>query len=173
MSERKLMFWGIFVAFLCLMVACTVAEPSFEPGAGDDAGTPAAATATPPPTFPPTPSPILDLSTPTPGPPLDEISLTATSAMATQHPELVPTGPVTPTPVPPSPGVVYTTETGLWQIGGDWQPRQLSPFANAVISPDNTRLVYADQGDLWLTTLADGVTTQTNPPFAHGESHYD
>lgn len=162
MSERKLIFWLGLIAFICLMVACTVVEPTLEPGTGDDAATPAAAE-TP---LPPTPAPTLDPSTATPPPPsLDEISLTATSEMATLHPELVPTNPVTPTPVPPSPGMVYTTETGLWQIGGDWQPRLLSPFAQARLSPDNTRLVYADQGDLWLTTLADGVTTQlTNTP---------
>ena len=166
MLERKQVFWGIFIAFLCLIVACTVDEPLFEPGTGDEGRTPAAANTPPPPTFPPTPSPTFNPAIATPFPSsLDEISLTATSAMATQHPELVPTGPVTPTPVPPSPGIVYTSETGLWQIGGDWQPRLLSPFAQARLSPDNTRLVYADQGDLWLTTLADGLTTQlTNTP---------
>lgn len=163
MSERKLVFWGSLIALICLMVACTVAEPTLEPGTGDEAGTPVA---TPSPlTIPPTPLPSTDVSTATPPASADVISLTATSEMATLRPNLVPTGPVTPTPVPPSPGVVYQTDTGLWQIGGDWQPRQLSPFANAIISPDNTRLVYSDQGDLWLTTLADGVTTQlTNTP---------
>jgi len=163
MREKQITVLLLLLAIFCLLVACTISEPNFEPGTGDDENTPAATQL--PPTFEPTPTPYLDPATATPTPFLDELSLTATSEMATTQPDLVPIGPVTPTPVPPSPGVIYQTTAGLWQIGDDWQPRFLSPFAEAVLSPDNTRLVYADQGDLWLTMLAEGTTTQlTNTP---------
>lgn len=169
MREKQITVLLLLFAIFCLLVACTISEPTFEPGTGGEESTPA--TTLIPLTIEPTLTAINDPATATPAPSTDEISLTATSEMATAHPELVPIGPITPTPVPPSPGAIYQTTTGLWQIGDDWQPQFLSPFAEAVLSPDNTRLVYADQGDLWLTTLADGTTTQlTNTPD-HSE-HY-
>jgi hypothetical protein len=159
-------------ALFCLLVACTINEPTFEPGAGAEATPTPAATVTDLPIATAMPS-----STPVPTATAwdnlnqEEISLTATSAMATAYPDLVPApGEVfTPTPVPPFPGMVYQTQTGLWQVGNDWPPKHLTSFANGVLSPDGTQVVYADQGDLWLTQPSDGTTRQLTTTPDHME----
>lgn len=172
MHEKMAIPALILLAFFCLLVACTISEPALEPGSETEA----------------TQTPVVDgtdlivvTMTPTSTPiPLtvtedtsrqEGISLTATSAMATAHPDLVPPPGefFTPTPVPPFPGMIYQTETSLWEVGNDWQPRLVSPFTSAVLSPDETQLIYADQGDLWLTQLGDGTTRQLTTTPDHIE----
>jgi hypothetical protein len=68
-------------------------------------------------------------------------------------------------PMPPvswdslPPGLVYTTQQGLWLVKADERPVLLYNDPQAVLSPHGTRLLTydADQRDLWLLDLAEGT----------------
>lgn len=172
MHEKMAVPALILLAFFCLLVACTISEPILEPGSEAEATQTPVADAVDPAvvTITPTSTPISPIATED-NSSQQEISLTATSVMATAHPNLVPLPGqfFTPTPVPAFPGMIYQTETSLWQVRNDWQPWLLSPFASAVLSPDETQLIYADQGDLWVTHLGDGTTRQLTTTPDHIE----
>jgi Tol biopolymer transport system component len=63
---------------------------------------------------------------------------------------------VTPTPVPPSPGVVYSLDGQLWQVGDDWQPVELVAEPGDVLSSDGQRALRIVDGDIWLIALPGG-----------------
>jgi Tol biopolymer transport system component len=63
---------------------------------------------------------------------------------------------VTPTPVPPLPGLVYRLDDRLWQVGDDWQPAPLAAEPGDVLSPDGQRVLRIVNGDIWLVLLASG-----------------
>jgi hypothetical protein len=61
--------------------------------------------------------------------------------------------------------MVYSSADGLWQIGSDWQPQLLSDDPTAVLEPNGRRLLTVREGDVWLTDLNSGETTNlTNTP---------
>lgn len=105
----------------------------------------AAATVSPKP--PPLPSPTAvspNEQTPTPWPPAT---------------------PPTPTPAPPFPNMIYSSAGSLWQIGADWQPQPLFEDPTAVLEPNGRRLLSVSEGDVWLTELNSGQTSNlTNTP---------
>ncbi|MCL4868790.1 MAG: PD40 domain-containing protein [Anaerolineae bacterium] len=171
MHNHSLTTLLLFMAIICLLMGCTVTEPSVEPDTvGEITYTPTTAPSTPIATatmMPESDEAASPTATPTPwlAPTLDELSLTATSAAATAYPNLASENSATPTPVPPFPGMIYQAENGLWQVSENWQPHLLSTHRQARLSPDGTQLVHAAEGDLWLTNLADGTLTQlTNTP---------
>lgn len=92
------------------------------------------------------------------------------SRTAVPHNELTttprpPATPPTPTPAPSFPGMVYSTADGLWQTGDDWQPQFLFDDPTAVLEPNGRRLLTVSEGDVWLTDLNSGATTNlTNTP---------
>ncbi len=63
---------------------------------------------------------------------------------------------VTPTPVPPPPGLVYNLEGQLWQVGDDWQPVMLAAEGGDVLSADGQRALRIVDGDVWLIALPGG-----------------
>lgn len=56
-----------------------------------------------------------------------------------------------------SPGLVFGTGTGLWQVEEDGQPRQILNRSDVVLSPDGTQAIYTTpDSDLWLIDLTTG-----------------
>lgn len=92
------------------------------------------------------------------------------SGTAVPHNELTttpwpPDPPYTPTPAPPFPNMVYSSEGKLWQIGSDWQPQLVSEDPTAVLEPNGRRLLTVSDGDVWLTDPNSGATTNlSNTP---------
>lgn len=69
-----------------------------------------------------------------------------------------------PTPVPPFPGMVYTTNEGLWRINANWQPELLFDRPG-VLEPNGRRLLYGQDGDIWVLDLTTGNRQNvTNTP---------
>jgi Tol biopolymer transport system component len=71
----------------------------------------------------------------------------------------------TPTPLPPvepPAGLVYTAPlegkegTGTYLVDAAGESRRISEIAGAALSPDKTRLLYVEKGDIWLQDLATG-----------------
>ena len=115
------------------------------------------------------------ISTASPLSPLTSPLLTATSQptttptpRATPSPTLWPTSTATASPTPlstpvgiaPPPGLIYTTQNGLWKIRSDGQPSKISDLNIGVkVAPDGTRLLVPDTVDsqgLWLIDLKTG-----------------
>ena len=103
-------------------------------------------------------------------PPTTDSSAATVAALATQNAELAnrvatltaPT--LTPTreqitafsALPP--GLVFGTNTGLWQVGEDGRPRQILNRSDVVLSPDGTQALYTTpDADLWLIDLTTGA----------------
>lgn len=107
-------------------------------------------------------------ATGTPTPTLTTTPFAAQTAVP--HNELTttpwpPATPPTPTPAPPFPSMVYSSADGLWQIGSNWQPQYLFDDPTAVLEPNGRRLLTVREGDVWLTELSNGQTTNlTNTP---------
>ncbi|MAT98139.1 MAG: hypothetical protein CL608_13425, partial [Anaerolineaceae bacterium] len=56
-------------------------------------------------------------------------------------------------------GLLYSpVEGGIWQIGTDGQPQQLTAQQDAIPSPDGRHAFFQIQGDLWLLDIATGET---------------
>lgn len=69
-----------------------------------------------------------------------------------------------PTPVPPFPGMVYTTDEGLWRVNAEWQPELLFNQPG-VLEPNGRRLLVERDGDIWLVDLDTGTQQNlTNTP---------
>ncbi|MBX3058251.1 MAG: PD40 domain-containing protein [Anaerolineae bacterium] len=69
-----------------------------------------------------------------------------------------------PTPVPPFPGMVYTTAEGLWQVNTNWQPELLFDRPG-VLEPNGRRVLYEQDGDIWVLDLITGNQQNvTNTP---------
>jgi hypothetical protein len=63
---------------------------------------------------------------------------------------------ITPTPVPPPPGLVYSLDGRLWQIGEDWQPLKLAAEAGDRLSAGGQRALRVVDDDIWLILLPGG-----------------
>jgi len=63
---------------------------------------------------------------------------------------------ITPTPVPPPPGLIYNLEGQLWQVGTDWQSALLAAEAGDVLSRDSQRALRVVGDDIWLIYLPTG-----------------
>lgn len=140
----------LFTAGLIVLLAACTVTGEMEPASGDlfEVATVAArpsATATP-------------HTTPT-SPPLDPTVLTTTPW---------PPDPIaSPTPVPPFPGMVYTTDEGLWHINANWQPELLFD-RSGVLEQNGRRLLYEQEGDIWLADLQTNTQQNlTNTPDAN------
>lgn len=150
----------LFTAGLMVLLAACTVTGDVEPASGDllEVATVVArpsATATPYTTL--TPPPL-----PTNTPAIDPTVLTTTP----WPPDPIPS----PTPVPPFPGMVYTTAEGLWQVNTNWQPELLFDRPG-VLEPNGRRVLYEQEGDIWLADLAMGTNQNlTNTP---GENEYD
>ena len=79
----------------------------------------------------------------------------------------------TPTPagegIPGQPadvaGLIFTNASGLWQIGSDGTPVQLSETQEAILTPSGDQIISWDGNDLWITDRATGETRNlTNTP---------
>ena len=149
-------------ALLVLMVACGGPydlEPAAEPGAPVDPERPnGSPTPSPPPTRTPTPV-VRSVGTATPA--------AAHTPPATAGPR------PTSTPVPPFPGFIYYNEEGLWQVGAEWQPVQLSTRPDAKLSPDGQRLLYIENGNVFVQDVEGGeavnVTAGSNWEHLHAQ----
>ena len=70
----------------------------------------------------------------------------------------------TPTSVPAHPayGLIFSNAQGTWRISRQGEPELVIDKANAVLSPDQGRIVYADDdpatglADLWVMDVAGG-----------------
>lgn len=142
---------------LALVVGCGGPydlEPTAEPGAPVDPGRPNGSPTPPPPS--PTPTHVVrPVGTATP--------------VAFTTPTTTPGPPPTETPVPPFPGFVYRNDEGLWQVGADWQPQHLSTRPDAQLSPDGQRLLYLEDGDVFLQDLDGGEAV--NVTAGSGREH--
>lgn len=163
----------LFTGGLILLLAACTATGEVEPASGDllevatvvarPSATPISLqeTRTPPPTPLATMTPTWTASA-THTPTVDPTVLTTTP----WPPDPIPS----PTPVPPFPGMVYTTDEGLWRINADWQPELLFDRPG-VLEPNGRRLLYGQDGDIWLADPATGTNQNlTNTP---DENEYD
>jgi hypothetical protein len=76
--------------------------------------------------------------------------------------ELMPTSlpiPDSTTLIPPLPGMVYSTDSGLWRIGTDGQAIKLTNRRDGTLSPDGRYFLYQEDGDFWVVE-----TTETAQP---------
>jgi hypothetical protein len=144
----------IFLLFSLLLVAACTAE-SEQPVAGE--ATTAAATTEPTPTTEtvPTLEPTATV--------VEEVAATAVpteTAVAEDSKPLFNDLPVQgeqPAPV----GLLYSpVEGGIWQIGTDGQPQQLTAQQDAIPSPDGRHAIYNANDNLWLIDLASDERTQ-------------
>jgi Tol biopolymer transport system component len=85
-----------------------------------------------------------------------------------------PTAVVTLPPAAPLPGLVYTgaAYTGLWIVQADGQSQQLSAKVNPVLSPDQTQVLYSDNGDIWLDDLPKGKIINLTHSNDKAETNY-
>jgi hypothetical protein len=155
-KQLSLYFFPLLALTLLLLSACLPTDP--EPALSDQVAgeapqevvtvaRPTAATAT---------------ATITPTPFAEQTAVPHAELTTTPWP---PATPPTPTPAPPFPNMVYSSADGLWQIGADWQPQLLSDDPTAVLEPNGRRLLSVREGDVWLTDLNSGQTTNlTNTP---------
>jgi hypothetical protein len=111
--------------------------------------------------------------TSTRGPELLSASNSPTAAAVTSdtpaptHASASPTPTVAPTlaPASPMPGMVFlrsgsdAANRGLWIVQADGQLKQLSTKPDARLSPDQTQVLYGENGEIWLQDLATGKTT--------------
>jgi hypothetical protein len=94
--------------------------------------------------------------------PASNNSATIPAATAAPSPTEAPKSTATSTiaatlpPAAPLPGLVYTgaAGTGLWIVQAGGQSQQLSAKENPVLSPDQTQVLYNDNGDIWFSDLA-------------------
>jgi len=102
-------------------------------------------------------------------PPTPDSSAATVAALATQNaelanrvatltaPTLTPTREQTTALSALPPGFVFGTNTGLWKVGEDGQPRQILNRSDVVLSPDGTQALYTTpDADLWLIDLTTG-----------------
>ncbi|MFN2222868.1 MAG: hypothetical protein ACK2UH_09970 [Candidatus Promineifilaceae bacterium] len=154
-----------FLPLIVLLAACvpTEVEPSLSGGptviATALGGSPEA-TASPPatPQHVPTPFPTATAS-PSPGPSPTARPTVAEQGLLSPTPTAWDQGLppiVTPTPVPPPPGLVYNLEGQLWRVDEDWQPVMLGAMGGDVLSPDGQRALRIVDGDVWLIALPGG-----------------
>jgi ligand-binding sensor domain-containing protein len=65
-----------------------------------------------------------------------------------------------PAPVAPPPGLVYRTAEGLWKVDANGKAVLISDRADALSSPDGTRVLYSERDgddlDVWLADLSTG-----------------
>jgi len=149
-------------ALMALTVACGGPydlEPAADPGAPVDPGRPNGSS---------TPAP-----SPTPTPTFIVRAIGTATPPAYTTPTATPGPRPTSTPVPPFPGFIYRNEEGLWQVGADWQPRHLSTRADARPSPDGRRLLFIENGDVFVQDVEGGaavnVTAGSNWEHLHAQ----
>jgi hypothetical protein len=53
-------------------------------------------------------------------------------------------------------GLIYQNGDGLWHVNADGESARLFDRPGAVISPDSTRVLYAEGDDIWLADIATG-----------------
>ena len=151
-------FFLLIPTLLALTVACGGPydlEPAAEPGAPVDPDRPSGTT-TPFPSSTPTPTFIVrPVGTATP-----VVGVT---------PSPTPGPSPTMTPVPAFPGFIYHNEEGLWQVQANWQPRHLSARPEAKLSPDGQRLLYIENGDVFVQGLDEGEVV--NVTAGSGRDH--
>ncbi len=63
---------------------------------------------------------------------------------------------LSPEAIDPPAGLAYRTEEGLWRVQADGQSVLLVDRPDAVLSPDHTHAVYAEDGDVWLIDVRTG-----------------
>jgi Tol biopolymer transport system component len=121
--------------------------------------------------------------TPTPGPELlgSNASPTAPAAVPTNTPtatqaplpSATATVAVTLPPAAPMAGLVYQVGgKGLWIVGADGQAKQLSDKAAPVLSPDQTKVLFSQDGDIWTTDLSKGKTARLTYTNDKAEAYY-
>lgn len=117
---------------------------------------------------------VVSRATPTPA----ELATATPSATMTAEPTLSPPPTVTPapssTPSPsPSatptatlpPGLVFSTDSGLWMTGAAGEVQLLFDKPYAELSPDGKRVLYRAEEDIWLADLETGeVKNLTQTP---------
>lgn len=153
----------LFTSGLMVLLAACAATGEVEPASGDlfEVATVVARPSA-------TPIPLRETRTP---PPIVTPTIPATATHTpTVNPTVLTTTPwppdpiPTPTPVPPFPGMIYTTAEGLWRINADWQPELLFD-RRGVLEPNGRRLLYTQDGDIWLADLDTG--SQQNVTNTH------
>lgn len=123
-----------------------------------------------------TPTPVPELLGSIPSPtapaavPTDTPAATATQAPL---PSATATVAVTLPPAAPMAGLVYQKGgKGLWIVGADGQAKQLSDKATPVLSPDQTKVLFSEGGDIWTTDLSKGKTARLTYTNDKAEAYY-
>lgn len=156
--RARIIFW--LFPFI-LMAACVPAEvePSFSGGPTvEGTATSESLPATQQLLPTPFPSPTVPLPpiTPSPTKPTDVAQAPSAPTLTAYAEQGLLPPVVTPTPVPPPPGLVYNLEGQLWQVGVDWQPALMAAESGDVLSADGQRALRIVDGDVWLISLPGG-----------------
>jgi Tol biopolymer transport system component len=93
-----------------------------------------------------------ELATATPSTTAEPSPIPPPTATVTFEPTPSSTPLILPT-LPPPPGLVYSTNSGLWKVNEDGEAQQLFDDPYAVLSPDGNRVLYREAQDIWLSDL--------------------